>query len=92
MALAKDLDISIPEYAAEMFEAKSDVSSFSDIELLKMDSKIFDVDGTKLRGLGVGNHRAGCGAGAQRCVNGRNARFGRIGRCRASAFVRYRHP
>ena len=49
VALAKDLGLSIPDYAAEMFAAKSDVSSFTDLELLKMDSKIFDVDGTKLR-------------------------------------------
>ena len=32
-----------------MFAAKSDVSAFSDAELLKMDSKIFEVDGSKLR-------------------------------------------
>ncbi len=47
--LAADLDINIPEYAAEMFAAKSDVSSFSDAELLRMDSKEYEVDGTKFR-------------------------------------------
>ena len=47
--LATDLGVSIPDYAAEMFAAKSDVSSFSDAELLTMDSKIFEVGGTKLR-------------------------------------------
>ena len=47
--LAADLGIAIPEYAAEMFAAKSDVSSYSDAELLRMDSKEYDVDGTKFR-------------------------------------------
>lgn len=47
--LAADLGIDIAAYAAEMFAAKSDVSSFSDAELLRMDSKEFTVDGTKFR-------------------------------------------
>ncbi len=47
--LAVDLGIDIPGYAAEMFAAKSDVSSFSDAELLRMDSKEYEVDGTKFR-------------------------------------------
>ena len=47
--LAKDLKIDIEKYAGEMFEAKSDVSAFSDAELLRMDSKEFDVDGKKFR-------------------------------------------
>ena len=47
--LARDLGISIPDYAEEMFAAKSDVSAFSDAELLRMDSKTFDVGGRKLR-------------------------------------------
>lgn len=47
--LAKDLGVSIPELAAEMFAAKSDVSSFSDAELLRMDSKEYAVEGTKFR-------------------------------------------
>ena len=38
-SLAADLNLSIAEYAAEMFAAKSDVSAFSDSELLRMDSK-----------------------------------------------------
>jgi manganese-dependent inorganic pyrophosphatase len=48
-ALAADLDISIPEYAAQMFAAKSDVSTFSDAELLRMDSKEYNVAGKELR-------------------------------------------
>jgi len=48
-ALAKDLGIDIPSYAAEMFAAKSDVSSFSDAELLRMDSKEYAVGDTKFR-------------------------------------------
>ena len=38
-ALADDLGIDIGEYAARMFAAKSDVSNFSEAELLRMDSK-----------------------------------------------------
>lgn len=48
-ALATDLGVSIPEFAAAMFEAKSDVSAFSDAELLRMDSKEYNVAGKELR-------------------------------------------
>ena len=48
-ALAADLGISIPDYAAEMFAAKSDVSAFSDAELLRMDSKTYEVGGKTFR-------------------------------------------
>ncbi|MBE2275845.1 MAG: manganese-dependent inorganic pyrophosphatase [Rhodobacteraceae bacterium] len=47
--LAADLGISLGELATAMFEAKSDVSSFSDAELLRMDSKEYNVDGKELR-------------------------------------------
>jgi len=47
--LAADLGLDIPTYAGEMFEAKSDVSAFSDAELLRMDSKEYEVSGTKFR-------------------------------------------
>lgn len=47
--LAEDLGVSIPDYATEMFAAKSDVSSYSDAELLRMDSKAYEIDGTKFR-------------------------------------------
>jgi manganese-dependent inorganic pyrophosphatase len=47
--LAADLGISIPDYAAEMFAAKSDVSAFSDAELLRMDSKEYEVGGKSFR-------------------------------------------
>lgn len=47
--LAKDLGLEIPAYAAEMFAAKSDISRFDDVELLRMDSKIFEVGRKKLR-------------------------------------------
>jgi manganese-dependent inorganic pyrophosphatase len=47
--LAAELSISIPEFAAEMFAAKSDVSEFSDAELLRMDSKEYEVAGKQLR-------------------------------------------
>ncbi|MGB3407609.1 MAG: manganese-dependent inorganic pyrophosphatase [Jannaschia sp.] len=47
--LAEDLGVSIPELAAEMFAAKSDVSAFSDAELLRMDSKEYAVEGTRFR-------------------------------------------
>jgi manganese-dependent inorganic pyrophosphatase len=49
VALAAQLGIAVPDYAAEMFAAKSDVSAFSDAELLRMDSKEFTVDGTAFR-------------------------------------------
>ena len=47
--LAAELGVDIASYAAEMFEAKSDISEFSDAELLRMDSKEFEVDGKKFR-------------------------------------------
>ncbi len=47
--LAADLGLDIAAYAAEMFAAKSDVSAFSDAELIRMDSKEYAVDGTKFR-------------------------------------------
>ncbi len=47
--LAADLGLDIAAYAADMFAAKSDVSSFSDAELIRMDSKEYEVDGTKFR-------------------------------------------
>ncbi|MBU2991927.1 manganese-dependent inorganic pyrophosphatase [Octadecabacter sp. 1_MG-2023] len=47
--LAGELNLSIADYATEMFAAKSDVSAFSDAELLRMDSKEYEVDGTKFR-------------------------------------------
>lgn len=48
-ALADELGIDIPDYAAEMFAAKSDVSAFSDAELLRMDSKMYEVGGKNFR-------------------------------------------
>lgn len=47
--LAADLGVDVATYAAEMFEAKSDVSAFSDAELLRMDSKEYTVDGKGFR-------------------------------------------
>jgi manganese-dependent inorganic pyrophosphatase len=47
--LAEDLGISIGEHAGEMFAAKSDVSTFSPAELLRMDSKEYEVDGIRFR-------------------------------------------
>ncbi|PYG29118.1 manganese-dependent inorganic pyrophosphatase [Pelagimonas varians] len=48
-ALAADLGVNVTEYAAEMFAAKSDVSAFSDADLIRMDSKEYAVDGVKFR-------------------------------------------
>ena len=49
-ALAADLGVEMPAFAAEMFAAKSDVSAYSDAELLRMDSKEFAFpDDTKIR-------------------------------------------
>ena len=47
--LAADLGVNIAELAADMFAAKSDVSRFSDAELLRMDSKEYNVAGKELR-------------------------------------------
>jgi len=48
-SLAESLGIDIPTYAAQMFAAKSDVSSFSEAELLRMDSKEYEVGGKQFR-------------------------------------------
>ena len=47
--LAGELDIDVASYAAELFAAKSDVSAFSDAELIRMDSKEYPVGDTKFR-------------------------------------------
>ena len=47
--LAADLGVNVSDFAAQMFAAKSDVSSFSDAELLRMDSKEYNVAGKELR-------------------------------------------
>ena len=47
--LAADLGVAIPDYAAEMFAAKSDISGFSVEELLRMDSKEYEVGGKSFR-------------------------------------------
>lgn len=47
--LAKDLGVDIPAYAAEMFAAKSDVAAFSEAELLRMDSKEYEIGGKQFR-------------------------------------------
>ena len=48
-ALAEELSVNLSEYAGQMFAAKSDVSAFSDVELLRMDSKSFPVGDQTLR-------------------------------------------
>ncbi|MDD7971765.1 manganese-dependent inorganic pyrophosphatase [Roseinatronobacter alkalisoli] len=48
-ALAEDLGVDMGELASAMFAAKSDISSFSDAELLRMDSKNFEVGDKKFR-------------------------------------------
>jgi manganese-dependent inorganic pyrophosphatase len=47
--LAADIGVAIPDLADAMFAAKSDVSAFSDAELLRMDSKEYNVEGKELR-------------------------------------------
>ena len=47
--LAAELGVSIPDLATKQFEAKSDVSSFSDAALLRMDSKEYSLAGKELR-------------------------------------------
>ncbi len=48
-ALACELGVSIPAFAAQLFAAKSDISAFPDAALLRMDSKQYSVAGRKLR-------------------------------------------
>ncbi len=48
-SLAADLGVSISDHAAELFAAKSDVSAFSEAELLRMDSKEYEVGGKQFR-------------------------------------------
>jgi len=48
-ALADDLGVDMGALASAMFAAKSDVSAFSDAELLRMDSKNYEVGGKKFR-------------------------------------------
>ena len=47
--LAGDLGLDIAEYAQEMFAAKSDISGYTDAELLRVDAKAYEVDGANLR-------------------------------------------
>ena len=47
--LARDLGIDISAYAAEMFAAKSDLADCTDDELLRIDSKTFEVGGRNLK-------------------------------------------
>ena len=47
--LAGELGVNITDYASEMFAAKSDVSAFSDAELIRMDSKKYEIGGTNFR-------------------------------------------
>ena len=48
-SLAEYLNINIDEYATEMFNAKSDIAHFSATELIRMDSKIYEVNGLTSR-------------------------------------------
>jgi manganese-dependent inorganic pyrophosphatase len=47
--LASVLGVDIEAYASEMFNAKSDISDFSDDELVKLDSKVFEIKGKQIR-------------------------------------------
>lgn len=47
--LAKELNLDIVRYSDEMFAAKSDLSEYSDNELLRIDSKTYTIGDTKLR-------------------------------------------
>ncbi|MBJ3762577.1 manganese-dependent inorganic pyrophosphatase [Maribius pontilimi] len=48
-SLAADLGVQVDGFASEMFAAKSDVSAFSDEELLRMDSKEYETGGKTFR-------------------------------------------
>ena len=47
--LAQDLNIDMETFASQLFKAKSDISKYTDPELILMDSKKYDVGGKKLR-------------------------------------------
>jgi manganese-dependent inorganic pyrophosphatase len=47
--LARFLDINIDEYAGRMFDAKSNISDFTALELLRMDSKVYEIKGVNTR-------------------------------------------
>ena len=47
--IAQVLGINISEYAAKMFDAKSNISEFSAAELIRMDSKIYEINGKQTR-------------------------------------------
>lgn len=47
--IAKNLNLDIHTYATEMFEAKSDISSYTDDQLIMIDSKKFPVGSTHVR-------------------------------------------
>ena len=90
--LAADLGLDVSAYAADMFAAKSDVSSFSDAELIRMDSKEYEVDGTKFRVSVLETTAPGV-------VLDRKASLGRLDgrrrqgrRRRSGSVVRGRHP
>jgi manganese-dependent inorganic pyrophosphatase len=72
-ALAADLGVDMHDLAAQMFAAKSDVSAFSDAELLKMDAKKYAVGDKTFRisVLETTSPRKSC---AQGCACGRHAR------------------
>lgn len=48
-SLAKIVDINISEYATKMFDAKSNIAHFSAAELLRLDSKIYEIQGKQTR-------------------------------------------
>ena len=47
--MAHQLGVTVPHYAAELFAAKSDVSDYTDIGLVHMDSKKFEVGDKNIR-------------------------------------------
>ena len=47
--LANQLKVDISKFAMEMFEAKSDVSDYTDVGLIRLDSKKFDIGPKNLR-------------------------------------------
>jgi manganese-dependent inorganic pyrophosphatase len=48
-ALAQALGIDIPTYSSQMFEAKSDISNFSALDLVRLDSKMMELQGKQMR-------------------------------------------
>ncbi len=89
--LAKDLGVEIGDLAEQMFAAKSDVSAFSDAELLRMDSKEYEVAGKQFRVSVLETTAPKVVLDRKASPDGRDAGCRQGGRRRSGAAVRGRY-